>query len=132
VSPFDERRAELSPDGTILALVSNESGRNEIYVSRFPPTGERVRVSEAGGVKPRWTKGGRELVYENGDGWLVAAPILSRGGLSVGPLEQLMPARRWWDVTADGERFLVVEGETWDKFPIVIAKGWMNEFGGAR
>ena len=131
-SPFDERRAELSPDGSLLAFVSNESGRNEIYVSRFPPTGERVRVSELGGNRPRWTKGGRELVYQSGDGWLIAAPILSRAGLSVGPLERLMPTVQFWDVTADGERFLTAGGARWSDFPIVIAKGWMNKFDGER
>lgn len=43
-----------------------------------------------------------------------------------------MRTTQFWDVTSDGERFLTAGGDRWSEFPIVIAKGWMNEFDGAR
>src|SRR5262249_8337382 len=35
-TPFDEGDANLCPDGRFLAYSSNESGRYEVYVQRFP------------------------------------------------------------------------------------------------
>jgi eukaryotic-like serine/threonine-protein kinase len=58
----------MSPDGRWLAYVSNESGRNEIYVEPFRRRGERVRVSRDGGGQPRWRGDGNELFYRSGDG----------------------------------------------------------------
>ena len=36
---FNERAARFSPDGRFIAYSSNESGRDEVYVQLFPPTG---------------------------------------------------------------------------------------------
>jgi hypothetical protein len=57
-TPARETRPEASPDRQWLAYVSNESGRNEIYVRRFPDASGRVLVSRNGGSEPR--RGGRE------------------------------------------------------------------------
>jgi Tol biopolymer transport system component len=46
---FDERDAQFSPDGTLIAYHSNESGQHEVYVQPFPK-GEPVRISISGGV----------------------------------------------------------------------------------
>jgi hypothetical protein len=44
--------------------VSNERGRNEIYIQSFPQGGGvRLQVSKEGGIQPRWTDGGRRLMY---------------------------------------------------------------------
>jgi eukaryotic-like serine/threonine-protein kinase len=53
----------LAPDGRWLAYVSNESGRNEVYVQRFPDLGGRQQVSRDGGRAPVWRRDGRELFY---------------------------------------------------------------------
>ena len=42
-TPADENEMSLSPDGRLLAYTSNESGRTEVYVSRFPEMSNRVR-----------------------------------------------------------------------------------------
>ena len=55
-TPFDDTDPEVSPDGHWLAYVSDESGRSEVYVRRFPPGDERWRVSSAGGVEPHWSR----------------------------------------------------------------------------
>ena len=37
-------RISVSPDGALAAYVSNESGRDEVYVRSFPDPGERTLV----------------------------------------------------------------------------------------
>ena len=48
-----------------LAYTSNESGRAEVYVQRFPGPGEKVQVSTDGGSNPVWSRDGKQLVFEN-------------------------------------------------------------------
>jgi serine/threonine-protein kinase len=62
-SRFNEQYADLSPDGQWLAYTSDESGRSEVYVTRFPRPGSKVAVSGEGGHSPAWTANGREIVY---------------------------------------------------------------------
>ena len=60
-TPADENEMSLSPDGRLLAYTSNESGRTEVYVSRFPEMSNRAAVSSGGGQRPMWRGDGREL-----------------------------------------------------------------------
>jgi Tol biopolymer transport system component len=107
-----DREAELSPDGKWVAFTSVETGTSEIYVMPFPGPGAKVRVSTASGATPRWTRGGRELLY-----WLGGAGTLSLISVSVaagptfapGPPQELFQLNlgTTWDPAPDGERFLV-------------------------
>lgn len=62
-SPFDDRDPALSPDGRWLAYTSDESGRREVYVRRFPDSAGERQISLAGGVSPLWRRDGNALVY---------------------------------------------------------------------
>jgi WD40 repeat protein len=62
-TPSAESDARISTDGRWIAYVSNERGRNEIYIESFPQPGTRVQVSKEGGIQPRWTDGGPRLMY---------------------------------------------------------------------
>ena len=66
-TPFSERSAVFSSDGRFVAYVSDESGRDEIYMRPFPGPGGKVLVSTEGGVAPAWSPTGRELFYQSGD-----------------------------------------------------------------
>jgi serine/threonine-protein kinase len=57
---------ELSPDGHWMLYQSNESGRPEIYVRRYPAMDRQWQVSEGGAVQPRWSSTGREIYYRGG------------------------------------------------------------------
>ncbi|HET7710432.1 MAG TPA: protein kinase, partial [Thermoanaerobaculia bacterium] len=48
---YDELFPVLSPDGRWLAYRSDESGRNEIYVTSFPDARRKWQISRNGGVK---------------------------------------------------------------------------------
>jgi Tol biopolymer transport system component len=116
-TPFDELDGQFSPDGKWIAYVSNESGRGEVYVQAFPPSGGKWQVSTTGGRAPRWRADGRELFYYKDDSASVmAADIrLSAGRVDVSRASQLfslaMPGgvASPYDVTADGQRFLAQE-----------------------
>ncbi len=63
-------QAQFSPDSRWIAYHANESGRFEVYVTPFPPTGKPSLVSSGGGVQPVWRQDGRELYYLGLDGHL--------------------------------------------------------------
>ena len=59
----DLREPVVSPDGTLAAYSSDETGTTEIYVRSFPDPGERTPVSEGGGDRPRWSPDGNTVYY---------------------------------------------------------------------
>jgi eukaryotic-like serine/threonine-protein kinase len=62
---FNQTDGRWSPDGRFLAYVSDESGRPEVYA--LPTNGSsRVRVSFAGGTRPRWRRDSRTLFFLRG------------------------------------------------------------------
>ena len=78
-SPFNETEAMFSPDGRWLAYVSNESGRNEIYVRPFPGPGGKWQVSADGGVTPTWSRAKPELLYGTLSGQIMVAAHTTEG-----------------------------------------------------
>jgi eukaryotic-like serine/threonine-protein kinase len=74
-SLFAELHAQFSPDGRWLALTTNESGRDDVYVQSFPDGGTRRLVSSGGGSYPRWSRDGRTVFYRAPDEWLMSIPI---------------------------------------------------------
>jgi hypothetical protein len=119
--------------------VSNESGRDEVYIMPFrpdaPPSAahsvtSRVRVSTGGGVLPRWRSDGTELFYLAPDMQLMVASLRSNGraiGVTkVEPLFGLNPKPLGWvyDVMPDGQRFLVNSLGDEGRRPLVLVTGW--------
>ena len=80
----------------------------------FPGRGGKVRISEAGGFAARWRRDGKELFYTTLDRRLMSVEIKSAGSnISVGRESSLfgeIPAAPGdcYDVSADGQRFLVI------------------------
>ena len=49
-SSFSTRQGRFSPDGRWLAYVSDESGKDEVYVEGFPGRENKLEVSSSGGT----------------------------------------------------------------------------------
>jgi Tol biopolymer transport system component len=118
-SPYNEGWPALSPDGRWLAYVSDESGRNEVYVRTFPGFTSKVQVSQDGGSEPVWARGGRELFYRSGSAaepWLLAAAVETSGEFRVSGRTRLFNAASYefatphanYDVFPDGRSFVMV------------------------
>ena len=129
-SPFEESQAEYSHDGRFVALISDETGRPELYVTPFPGPGEKVRVSSEGARRFRWVRNARELVYLTLDRRVVAVPVHTDAALRLGApatLFTLDAAMEWseFDVSPDGRRFLAsIPVVVADERPITVISDW--------
>lgn len=114
-TPFSETMGGFAPDGRHVVYVSDESGRNEVYVAAFPGAGGKVRISTDGGTFPRWRADGKELFYLAPDNMVKTLEITEAGrpALAVGATRDLftinVPAGSFnpYVVSRDGQRFLV-------------------------
>ncbi len=61
-----EAFARFSPDGEWIAYASTSSGRYEIYVMPYPPTGRSIQISTDGGIDPLWHPSEPRLFYRDG------------------------------------------------------------------
>ncbi|MGA7235927.1 MAG: protein kinase [Bryobacteraceae bacterium] len=129
--------ATLSPDGRWVAYHSMESGRIEVYVRPFAAASSartgKWQASRQGGISPRWRADGRELFYLSPDGMVSAAAVRTASedfrvdtshALFHGLTFQL---DRGWDVSADGQRFLVLaEGAAGivNASPLTVVVNW--------
>jgi DNA-binding winged helix-turn-helix (wHTH) protein/Tol biopolymer transport system component len=139
-TPFHEGNAVWSPDGRWLAFTSNESGQPEISVQRFQRgdtpalVGERYPVTRNGAQCIRWRRDGKELFYLAADGQIHAVPVTWNEGPSFGspvPLFTISTAARaaihsipGFDISPDGQRFLVPVVTTPEDPAIVITQNW--------
>ena len=106
-TPAEEKFARFSPDGKWVAYVSDETGRDEVFVRPFPGPGPAVRVSTGGGGFPFWRKDGKELYYRLGDQLLaVSVRTSASGAFEVGIPAPLFTAKGVALVRTDGQRFL--------------------------
>ena len=98
----------------------DESGRFEIYASSFPEAKHKVQVSTEGGYYPIWSPVGGELLYRAPNGAVMGVTVgESAAAIEVGRPEVraddeylLIPQNRHWDVSPDGERFLLLKEAT--------------------
>ena len=128
----------FSPDGRWIAYISNESGRNEVYVRPYPGPGAAIQVSTSGGDAPMWARSGRELFYQQGDAIMAVSIGDSRNTLSVGSPKRLFAGnygfggvRSGYDVDTDAQRFLMVKipGVPDDSSRFTVVTNWSDEIG---
>ena len=130
-TPFEERDAVFSPDGRWMAFESDESGAPEIYVTPIDSVGSRRRVSLAGGQTPRWRRDGKELFYMAPNGGVMSVTIALSPTLQIAPPRQLFvvtdrAVNDIYDVSPDGQRFLVNTAVQRDPAPITVVLNWTS------
>jgi eukaryotic-like serine/threonine-protein kinase len=134
---FAELRGKLSPDGRWMAYVSGATGRAEIYVRPFPASADRTGqwlISNAGGNFPLWRKDGKELFFRGPGGAVMAVEVTPGAVFKSGQAKQLFQVQAVninglgynWDVSADGERFLIntTGGENAVQEPVTLVLNW--------
>ena len=91
-SSFVETHGRIAPTGDWMAYASNETGRLEVYVDRFPALGAKRTVSADGAGWPRWSRDSSELFYVTEAGSLAAASVRkSGGGIEISSARPLFP-----------------------------------------
>jgi tricorn protease-like protein len=132
-SQFSEQGGVFSTDGRWIAYVSNESGRDEVYVQKFPLTNDKYRISTGGGTDPEWRKDGTELFYLASDRNLMAVPIrVTARALEPGIPKALFPVpgtafRRTYAPSVSG-RFLIAKPLDEDAaVPITVVLNWQAD-----
>ncbi len=141
---FGEASPKFSPDGKWVAYCSNESGKAQVYVQPWPGPGPKIQLSSEGGADPLWNRRGHEIFYRNADKMMVV-PVSTAGGFQAGK-----PSLLWdghyshgmssscgppgissanYDVTADGQRFLMVKDNDQDVYAtsIIVIVNWTEE-----
>jgi Tol biopolymer transport system component len=121
-----EGTPQFSPSGRWIAYRSNETGRFEVYVMPFPGPGGQQQISTEGGDFPRWRRDGKELVYLAADGKLMAVNVTTDGArVTKGTATPLFSPRRagarsFYDMSADGQRFLVNAADSTAEITLVV------------
>jgi serine/threonine protein kinase len=133
--------AQFSPDGRWVAYTSRESGRPEVYVVPFEAakilnaastdhvSGGKWQISGDEGTTPRWRRDGKELFYISGN-TITAAEVEGKGAsLLVGRSRPLFvapvsPFALTFDVTPDGQRFVMSTAPEQEELPLVLMLNW--------
>jgi len=124
--------ALYSPDGRLILLASDASGRDEIYVAPSASPTERVPVSSGGALHgvAVWSRDGSEVFYVSRERQLMAVPIRETPSLTVEKPAALFTIREdaaWagFDVSPDGKRFLAVYSEgVQSPIPLDVVLNW--------
>jgi serine/threonine-protein kinase len=134
VTAASEFSPSIAPDGRWLAYHSNETGRDEVYVQRFPDGGQKEQVTSGGGRYPRWRRDGRELFFLN-EGRMMTMDVEGTTGFTHTQPRELFTVKGIviptvpYDVTADGQRFVFALEDDPGPGPthVNLAQGWFAE-----
>jgi len=137
---FNSDEGQFSPDGHRVTYVSDESGREEVYVRTFSPdstaaapgAGGKWLISTGGGTEPRWRGDGNELYYLSPDRELMAVEIATSPMFRAGvpkalfqtPQNAIAANLQSWDLTSDGKRFLFVAPTEQYAVPFTVVQNW--------
>ena len=135
---FDERNAEISPDGRWLAYESDSSGQYEVYVRPFPSVDDGLwLISKGGGRQPLWAPDGRELFYLTPGTSLMTVDVQTEPSVAYGKPEEVFAGRfsggpflRTYDISPDGERFLMIKESGNDETSsteFILVQNWFEE-----
>ena len=123
VTPDNERAPVFSPDGRWIAYVSDETGRDEVFIKSYLDSGRKWQISINGGTEPVWRKDGLELFYRRHNK-LIAVNFESQGRFDQPNREILFEGYYqkspwgipYYDYDSVHDRFLMVQTD-WNTLP---------------
>jgi len=132
------RNAVVSPDDRWLAYESNVSGRFEVFVVPFPDTKSSGPHLIADGTRPLWARRSNELFYVAPGGAIMSVRTDTHGGtfdnpvkvVDAGYLTESRVSGRFYDVSADGTRFLMIKEPPVDPATaprLVVIANWAED-----
>ncbi len=129
---FFEISPMFSPHGRWIALISDQSGQFEVYVTPYPGPGGMMQISTGGGGRPLWAPNGRELFYRVQDK-MMAVSIQTEPTFKAGTPRLLfegayggLDRRGGYDVDSEG-RFLMMKEEEQTADQINVVLNWFEE-----
>lgn len=110
----EQHSSRISPDGRWIAYVSNETGRQEVWLEPLPLTGKRFQLTKKGGSHPLWSPDGSKIYFDQdrkmfrldmtmGEEPKARDPVV----LPISGFQQ-GNARRQYDITPDGKSFVML------------------------
>ncbi|HEY8850695.1 MAG TPA: BTAD domain-containing putative transcriptional regulator [Gemmatimonadaceae bacterium] len=125
----------VSPDSHWMAYGSDVTGRFEIYVVPFPNTkAGKWQISTLGGVLPKWSAHGNEIIYRNTSGDVMSVAVMTAPTFSFSKPRRLFVAK-WsefpfngYAVSPDGQRILMIRrigAGVPDK--LIVVENWFEE-----
>lgn len=130
---LEEHSGAISPDGHWIAYMSNEAGRDEIYVRSFPTGEGKWQVTTQGGAMPGWSADGTELFYL-ADDTLMSAPVIVGSAFQTAPPRALFRHAQPWNydgasrfaVMPDAQHFLMLE-PAGASYQLQVTLNWSQE-----
>ncbi len=134
-----EHAPQFSPDGHWVALTSDESGQDEVYVRSYPDPSSRIQISVGGGAEPMWSRDGNVVYYRSAGGALLAARVSRAAGFAlvgrdtvIGKTGNFAAVQGGYfsgsyQPTRDGRRMLAIVSDR-NEFELVISPNWLTEF----
>ncbi|UCC31866.1 MAG: PD40 domain-containing protein, partial [Phycisphaerales bacterium] len=135
-SPSIDGFAAFSPDGKWIAYVSDDSGRQEVYVCPYHDdaiAGAGIPISTDGGARPRWAADGKTLYYWAEPNWLMAVSITTEPTLNASKPRQALDRDQLrgagiLDVLPDGRFSMIQKGEDeGDIKQVNVVFNWFEE-----
>jgi len=134
----NEEAPTFSPDGRWLAYSSDRSGRQEVYVKRFPEEGAPVQVSRDGGRALHWNREGTAIFFfRTANGRVLSsgvdldgpAPVIGESEVQFDLPSGLDPAwwKGWIDRAPDGSRLLLLRPVAAGSRTLGIVLNWFEE-----
>jgi Tol biopolymer transport system component len=129
----------VSSDGGLVAYVSRETGRDEVYLRRYPQGDQKRQVSVEGGGWPQWNGTGDRLYFMSGLN-VVEVVVERQPAVRLGTLKTLFTRERGEDqfgvgwplylqVSGDGESFFMLHqaDEEMGNRPLMVVERWSGQ-----
>ena len=128
---FDEGYARFSPDGNWIAYLSNEAGKYDLYLTRFPSGEGKWQLSKNGADwLLGWNVAGTELYFLDLDGDLAAVEVELDDQVIVDLPQKLFPVRGGdtWAHMSDGKSFIFgVPDDSEAEDPVTLILTWQSD-----